>query len=159
MKGCNICHATTQELDPTGRCPCCAAVLKASAQKLTYGKFMAAKANPAPVRPIEVETLPSENPNGREYTCGYCGKVFYKTGPRAAYCSDQCRAEGLKKKSRDSHRAKKGFVGPRYCEICGDLLPESSRWNQKICGKNSCAIKRQERYYLEKLARKANENG
>lgn len=42
-KGCKICHCLTQELDPTGRCACCAAVKAAKEAGISYGEFMAQK--------------------------------------------------------------------------------------------------------------------
>lgn len=158
-KGCKVCHAVTQELDAEGRCGSCAAAFEAAKSKLTYGKFMVLKSRPAPVKPVEIEELPSENPDGREYTCGCCGRVFYKTGPRAVYCSEECRAEGRRKTARDCERRKKGDNGPRYCEICGERIPEDSNRMRKICGKAICAAKRQERYRLGNVERRAAENG
>lgn len=153
MKGCKVCHAVTQELDPTGRCQSCAAVLKASTLNLTYGKFMAAKAAPTPVKPIEVEELPSENPDGTPHICEYCGKTYFWNGHVAKYCSPECRAIGKREANRAYARKLAGHSGIRYCVFCGEQLPDSARWNTSICGKEACKEKRQNQWLRTKQAR------
>lgn len=79
-KGCIICHSRTQELDPTGRCGSCAAVLRAKRLNLTYGNLIAVEANPVP-----------EKTKGNADLCEFCGKPFTKKHPSRRYCCDECR--------------------------------------------------------------------
>lgn len=163
-KGCKICHATTPELDSTGRCLGCALVLEAQTRKLSYGNLMALKRRPEPVMICEedLQELEEQPDDGKWHRCAWCGKLFQGRNSAQRFCSKDCYSFQHRIDERNALRKKKGQVGPRFCAICGKEIPVDRRWNSKTCG-DKCKDIFLERQYQErygrKKTRKAAENG
>lgn len=94
-KVCKICHARGLELDSTGRCSLCAAVLRTVATGESYGQLMARRYEGGK-RTVEVE-LPPEKPKRPaakptiRKTCARCGQEFMAISSKKKYCSDTCK--------------------------------------------------------------------
>lgn len=75
----------------------------------------------------------------REYACRHCGQGFVAYPRESSFCSRECafaykRAQAGLRKAADA-------LPPRYCEICGQILP-SARPNRKACGGECSRIRR-----------------
>lgn len=79
---CIICHSRTQELDATGRCGSCAAVLRAKRLNLTYGNLIAVEDHPEPKKQEPEKAI-----------CKFCGRPFVKNNPLRMYCNDSCKSK------------------------------------------------------------------
>lgn len=96
MKKCKICHSKTAEIDSTGRCSCCAAVLRASRLKLSYGQYMAVKRDSEPEKAREPEEEIYSDPlvtMTKRYVkvCQVCGRKYWCCKSSGKYCSGECR--------------------------------------------------------------------
>lgn len=157
-KGCKICHALTLELDSTGRCASCAAVLEAQTRKVSYGNLMAAKHRQEPEKPIRVresvelefEELPAIRP------CACCGKLFQPSNLRCKYCGPECRNVVKQEQAKESARKKKGQIVPRYCPVCGKEFPQEMDIRQIACP-GECTRLYRKRKTIERLAAKERE--
>lgn len=164
QKGCKICHATTLELDSTGRCLGCATVLKASERKMSYGKYMALKSQ---CEPVETEAEEWQTPTGPFHEedwhrCAFCGKLLFSLYPRQRFCSKDCQTFQHRIDARNRARTKSGQTGDRLCAVCGAVMPWDFSLKRKTCSAECKAQyvsqQRREKYAREK-AGKAAQNG
>lgn len=157
-KGCKICHATTPELDSTGRCLGCALVLEAQTRKVSYGNLMALKRRPelatAIAETVELEYF--EEPAARPCAC--CGKEFIPRSVLCKYCGPECRNVVKREQAKESARKKKGQIVPRYCPVCGKEFPEEMDIRQIACP-GECTRLCRKKKTIERLAAKERERG
>lgn len=159
-KGCKICHATTLELDATGRCLGCATAKAATDAGTTYGKFVSAQRIQRPVRAVqapkavelEFEEMPAIRP------CACCGKLFQPSNLRCKYCGPECRDIVRQEQAKESARKKKGQIVPRYCPVCGKEFPKEMDIRQIACP-GECTRLYRKKKTIERLAAKEREHG
>lgn len=98
--------------------------------------------------------------NSKEKTCKMCGKTFYKTWTKYSlteFCSKECSKKYSSMTNRDNTKVanglrqfyapiveqnkKKYYSTPKYCPICGNLIPYEKRHHKTCsveCSKRCC---------------------
>lgn len=155
-RGCIICRCKTQELDASGRCPSCAAVLAASKLGVSYGHFMAIKNHEAISQAVTAETEQNEAPQEREVKkreCPYCGKLFVPVNASHRFCGGYCRKMFSLRSRRERYRDAHALIRQdRFCAICGKKLPADMHIKATACA-GECSLTYRQRKYEEKLAK------
>ena len=75
-----------------------------------------------PLDPVLMASICEDGPAPDTRLCAICGRPFLPEG-RQAYCSDACKAEGNRRKSRERMRKKRRGAG----SVCYDLPHEKTR--------------------------------
>ena len=76
-----------------------------------------------PLDPVLMTSICEDGPAPNPRLCAVCGRPFLPEG-RQAYCSDACKAEGNRRRSRERMRKKRRGAG----EVCYDLPGEKARY-------------------------------
>lgn len=83
-----------------------------------------------PLDPVLMASICEEGPAPDTRLCAVCGRPFLPEG-RQAYCSDACKAEGNRRRSRERMRKSGGEPG-RSVTICPEKKPGISGFSPPV---------------------------